>query len=78
MRVLEMHHEVNVRSIEGASVLSMKVDATDCHFAYRMIMVLLRRELTLEQALELWEMLWADSLLHSVPCYRGLLQRMGA
>eukprot|EP00200_Dunaliella_tertiolecta_P012954 CAMPEP_0202391902 /NCGR_PEP_ID=MMETSP1127-20130417/92085_1 /ASSEMBLY_ACC=CAM_ASM_000462 /TAXON_ID=3047 /ORGANISM="Dunaliella tertiolecta, Strain CCMP1320" /LENGTH=1088 /DNA_ID=CAMNT_0048994367 /DNA_START=117 /DNA_END=3383 /DNA_ORIENTATION=+ len=54
-----------------------QVDATDCHFAYRMIMVLLRRELTLEQALELWEMLWADSLLHSVPCYRGLLQRMG-
>jgi len=26
-----------------------QVDATDCHFAYRMIMVLLRRELSLDQ-----------------------------
>jgi len=30
-------------------ILCLQVDATDCHFAYRMIMVLLRRELTLEQ-----------------------------
>ena len=37
--------------------------ATDCRFAYRMIVVLFRRELRLDQALTLWEILWADGAL---------------
>ncbi|CAA6673660.1 unnamed protein product [Spirodela intermedia] len=34
--------------------------AADCAFAYRMVVVLLRRELSFEQTLCLWEVLWAD------------------
>lgn len=41
-----------------------QVGATDCHFAYRMVVVLMRRELPLDQALRLHEMMWADDLLH--------------
>eukprot|EP00798_Chlamydomonas_sp_ICE-L_P024018 gene24018-9593_t len=44
-----------------------QMGATDCHFAYRMIVVLMRRELALDQSLRLWEMLWADDLLRTLP-----------
>lgn len=32
----------------------------DCTFIYRMVVVLMRRELTFEQTLCLWEVMWAD------------------
>ncbi|KFK27716.1 hypothetical protein AALP_AA8G420400 [Arabis alpina] len=37
-----------------------KVKAEDCFFVYRMVLVMFRRELTLEQTLYLWEAMWAD------------------
>ncbi|KAK9844130.1 hypothetical protein WJX81_005364 [Elliptochloris bilobata] len=36
------------------------IGAGQCFFAYRMLVVLLRREMTQAQGLELWEALWAD------------------
>ncbi|XP_065863112.1 rab GTPase-activating protein 22-like [Euphorbia lathyris] len=36
------------------------LQAEDCFFVYRMVVVLFRRELTFEQALCLWEVMWAD------------------
>lgn len=38
----------------------LKIQAEDCFFVYRMIVVLLRRELTFEQTVCLWEVIWAD------------------
>lgn len=37
-----------------------KVKAEDCFFVYRMVLVMFRRELTLNQTLHLWEVIWAD------------------
>ncbi|KAG6522109.1 hypothetical protein ZIOFF_019243 [Zingiber officinale] len=37
-----------------------KLQAQDCFFAYRMVLVLFRRELTFEQTMSLWEVMWAD------------------
>ncbi|KAG5045797.1 hypothetical protein AAZX31_06G127700 [Glycine max] len=37
-----------------------KLQAEDCFFVYRMVVVLFRRELTFEQTLCLWEVMWAD------------------
>ncbi|KAG8381090.1 hypothetical protein BUALT_Bualt06G0086100 [Buddleja alternifolia] len=37
-----------------------KLEAEDCFFVYRMVVVLFRRELTFEQTLCLWEVVWAD------------------
>ncbi|GAB4858097.1 hypothetical protein Ancab_015999 [Ancistrocladus abbreviatus] len=37
-----------------------KLQAEDCYFVYRMVVVLFRRELTFEQTLCLWEVMWAD------------------
>ncbi|KAJ4900480.1 Ypt/Rab-GAP domain of gyp1p superfamily protein [Raphanus sativus] len=37
-----------------------KVKAEDCFFVYRMVLVMFRRELTLEQTLFLWEVMWAE------------------
>ncbi|XP_044484982.1 rab GTPase-activating protein 22-like isoform X2 [Mangifera indica] len=37
-----------------------KLEAQDCFFVYRMVVVLFRRELTFEQTLCLWEVMWAD------------------
>ncbi|KAG0477795.1 hypothetical protein HPP92_012514 [Vanilla planifolia] len=37
-----------------------KLQAEDCFFVYRMVVVLFRRELTFEQTTCLWEVLWAD------------------
>lgn len=39
-----------------------KLEAEDCFFVYRMVLVLLRRELNLEQTLCLWEVMWADQV----------------
>ncbi|CAO2177266.1 unnamed protein product [Urochloa humidicola] len=37
-----------------------KLQAEDCFFLYRMVVVLFRRELTFEQTVCLWEVMWAD------------------
>uniref|UniRef100_A0A2N9FPH8 Rab-GAP TBC domain-containing protein n=1 Tax=Fagus sylvatica TaxID=28930 RepID=A0A2N9FPH8_FAGSY len=37
-----------------------KLQAEDCFFVYRMVIVLFRRELSFEQTLCLWEVIWAD------------------
>ncbi|KAK8916626.1 hypothetical protein KSP39_PZI022432 [Platanthera zijinensis] len=37
-----------------------KLQAEDCFFVYRMVVVLFRRELTFEQTVRLWEVMWAD------------------
>jgi hypothetical protein len=37
-----------------------KLQAEDCSFVYRMVVVLFRRELTFEQTVCLWEVMWAD------------------
>uniref|UniRef100_A0A7N0UAE9 Rab-GAP TBC domain-containing protein n=1 Tax=Kalanchoe fedtschenkoi TaxID=63787 RepID=A0A7N0UAE9_KALFE len=37
-----------------------KYQAEDCFFVYRMVLVLFRRELSFEQTLCLWEVIWAD------------------
>ncbi|KAL3817870.1 hypothetical protein ACJIZ3_003775 [Penstemon smallii] len=37
-----------------------KLQVEDCFFVYRMVVVLFRRELTFEQTLCLWEVMWAD------------------
>ncbi|XP_052187517.1 rab GTPase-activating protein 22-like isoform X2 [Diospyros lotus] len=37
-----------------------KLRAEDCFFVYRMVVVLFRRELTFEQTVCLWEVMWAD------------------
>ncbi|XP_006283370.2 small G protein signaling modulator 1 [Capsella rubella] len=36
------------------------LEAEDCFFVYRMVVVLFRRELTFDQTLCLWEVMWAD------------------
>ncbi|KAK4759087.1 hypothetical protein SAY87_020388 [Trapa incisa] len=37
-----------------------KLQADDCFFVYRMVVVLFRRELSLEQTMNLWEVMWAN------------------
>nr|KAJ0219971.1 hypothetical protein LSAT_V11C200100810 [Lactuca sativa] len=37
-----------------------KLQAEDCFFVYRMVVVLFRRELTFQQTICLWEVMWAD------------------
>ncbi|KAG4172781.1 hypothetical protein ERO13_A11G019000v2 [Gossypium hirsutum] len=37
-----------------------ELQAEDCFFVYRMVVVLFRRELSFEQTLCLWEVVWAD------------------
>ncbi|XP_042032837.1 rab GTPase-activating protein 22-like [Salvia splendens] len=39
-----------------------ELQAEDCFFVYRMVVVLFRRELTFEQTLCLWEVVWADQV----------------
>ncbi|CAN8278401.1 unnamed protein product [Cochlearia groenlandica] len=38
----------------------VKLQAEDCFFVYRMVVVMFRRELTLDQTFCLWEVMWAD------------------
>lgn len=37
-----------------------KLQAEDCFFVYRMVVVMFRRELTFQQTVCLWEVMWAD------------------
>eukprot|EP00250_Pteridium_aquilinum_P018295 c24027_g1_i1 orf=414-1889(-) len=36
------------------------IEAVDCFFIYRMVVILMRRELSFEQTISFWEILWAD------------------
>ncbi|KAI5063339.1 hypothetical protein GOP47_0021886 [Adiantum capillus-veneris] len=36
------------------------IEAVDCFFIYRMVVILMRRELSFEQTIFFWEILWAD------------------
>ncbi|XP_074281608.1 rab GTPase-activating protein 22-like isoform X1 [Silene latifolia] len=38
----------------------VKLQAEDCFFVYRMVVVMFRRELSFEQTLCLWEVMWTD------------------
>lgn len=41
-----------------------QLEATDCMFAYRMVIVMLRRELPLAEVMTLWEVQWAYHCSH--------------
>ncbi|GIM16371.1 hypothetical protein Vretimale_19034, partial [Volvox reticuliferus] len=47
----------------GAHLTALHAD--HCHFAHRMVAVQMRRELSAELAVRLWEQLWADDLLEA-------------
>ncbi|KAJ6366561.1 hypothetical protein OIU77_003029 [Salix suchowensis] len=44
------------------------IGAESLHFAFRMLMVLFRRELSFSEALRMWEMMWAADFDESVVC----------
>ncbi|XP_028126784.1 small G protein signaling modulator 1-like isoform X1 [Camellia sinensis] len=44
------------------------IGAESLHFAFRMLLVLFRRELTFNEALCMWEMMWAADFDESVSC----------
>ncbi|XP_077245625.1 rab GTPase-activating protein 22-like [Tasmannia lanceolata] len=56
-----------------------KLQAEDCFFVYRMVVVLFRRELSFEQTLCLWEVMWADQVAVragiSKSAWRRIMQR---
>lgn len=49
--------------------------AQDCYFVYRMVVVLLRRELTFEQTISLWEVIWAEKRAAGINHTRSLSWR---
>ncbi|MCO5571559.1 hypothetical protein L7F22_025303 [Adiantum nelumboides] len=51
------------------------MDAQDCYFVYRMVVVLLRRELTFEQTITLWEVIWAEKRAAGISHVRTLSWR---
>ncbi|EYU33477.1 hypothetical protein MIMGU_mgv1a004138mg [Erythranthe guttata] len=53
-----------------------KLQAEDCFFVYRMVVVLFRRELTFEQTLCLWEVMWADQAAIRAGIVRSAWRRM--
>ncbi|CAL1386615.1 unnamed protein product [Linum trigynum] len=59
-RQLDMVSKI-IRCQDGHLYEHLKqLQAEDCFFVYRMVVVLLRRELSFEQTLNLWEVMWAD------------------
>nr|GLL47762.1 small G protein signaling modulator 1-like [Ipomoea trifida] len=44
------------------------IGAESLHFAFRMLLVLFRRELSFDESLCLWEMMWAADFKKSMPC----------
>ncbi|GIL56769.1 hypothetical protein Vafri_12079 [Volvox africanus] len=48
----------------GAHLAALHAD--HCHFAHRMVAAQMRRELSAELAVRLWEQLWADDLLEAL------------
>lgn len=53
-----------------------KLQAEDCFFVYRMVVVLFRRELTFEQTLCLWEVMWADQVAIRARIVKSAWRRM--
>ncbi|KAL0446529.1 UNVERIFIED_CONTAM: GTPase-activating protein GYP7 [Sesamum latifolium] len=53
-----------------------KLQAEDCFFVYRMVVVLFRRELTFEQTLCLWEVMWADQAAIRAGIVKSAWRRM--
>lgn len=53
-----------------------KLQAEDCFFVYRMVVVLFRRELTFEQTLCLWEVVWADQAAIRAGIVKSAWRRM--
>ncbi|KAH6774025.1 Ypt/Rab-GAP domain of gyp1p superfamily protein [Perilla frutescens var. hirtella] len=53
-----------------------KLEAEDCFFVYRMVVVLFRRELTFEQTLCLWEVIWADQAAIRAGIVKSAWRRM--
>ncbi|KAG8655426.1 hypothetical protein MANES_04G048209v8 [Manihot esculenta] len=45
-----------------------RIGAESLHFAFRMLMVLFRQELSFHEALQLWEMMWAADFDESFTC----------
>lgn len=45
-----------------------RIGAESLHFAFRMLLVLFRRELSFNEALSMWEMMWAADFDESVAC----------
>lgn len=54
-----------------------KLQAEDCFFVYRLVVVLFRRELTFEQTVCLWEVMWADQAAIRAGFGRSATGRMG-
>ncbi|GFR44026.1 hypothetical protein Agub_g5182, partial [Astrephomene gubernaculifera] len=52
-----------------------RLHAHPCHFAHRMVAVLMRRDLTADLAVRLWEQLWADDALEARTARREAEQR---
>lgn len=53
-----------------------ELQAEDCFFVYRMVVVLFRRELSFEQTLCLWEVIWADQAAIRARVFRSGWGRM--
>ncbi|XP_050213636.1 uncharacterized protein LOC126665019 isoform X2 [Mercurialis annua] len=45
-----------------------RIGAESLHFAFRMLMVLFRRELSFDEALQMWEMMWAADFDETLAC----------
>ncbi|PUZ38268.1 hypothetical protein GQ55_9G182900 [Panicum hallii var. hallii] len=52
------------------------LQAEDCFFVYRMVVVMFRRELTFEQTLCLWEVMWADQAANRAGIAKSSWRRM--
>lgn len=61
-------HILELTDKEMFSHLS-RVGAESLHFAFRMLLVLFRRELSFDEALCMWEMMWAADFDESLSCH---------
>ncbi|CAL0322095.1 unnamed protein product [Lupinus luteus] len=61
----ELWHILEVSDGEMFAHLS-KIGAESLHFAFRMLLVLFRRELSFNEALSMWEMMWASDFDESL------------
>ncbi|XP_027164158.1 small G protein signaling modulator 1-like isoform X3 [Coffea eugenioides] len=61
-------HILELTDKEMFSHLSL-IGAESLHFAFRMLLVLFRRELSFNEALSMWEMMWAADFDESLSCH---------
>ncbi|KAK7261648.1 hypothetical protein RIF29_27964 [Crotalaria pallida] len=61
----DLWHILEVADKEMFAHLS-KIGAESLHFAFRMLLVLFRRELSFDEALSMWEMMWASDFDESL------------